>query len=251
MRLLSVLIVAALSSLPLVRAAEPVLHEVRSLQGFWFGTGSVRQFVLLIEDEKFIVTNRLGSQESTFTVNPNADLPAIDVVRNNGKVQKGVYQFQGDVLEFTLADPGLERPAGSTVRAASGLRRVYYRFVRQPSPESLETLKKQFPDESARRGPTIKRGFPSGPPVAKLDLPKLKRPLFARRDAMIELKRILLATDLSEYAGHATNYACELADRFEAELHVLYVFNELLPSADWTYPQLNEHIQEFEHQARR
>ena len=65
---------------------------------------------------------------------------------------------------------------------------------------------------------------------------------------MFELKRILLATDLSEYAGHATNYACELADRFEAELHVLYVFNELLPSADWTYPQLDEHIQAFQRQ---
>ena len=59
---------------------------------------------------------------------------------------------------------------------------------------------------------------------------------------MVELKRILLATDLSEYAAHATKYACELADRFEAELHVLYVFGELLPSADWSYPQLEEHV---------
>ncbi len=65
---------------------------------------------------------------------------------------------------------------------------------------------------------------------------------------MIELKRILLATDLSDYANCATNYACELADRFGAELHVLYVFNELLPSADWSYPQLNEHVQAFERQ---
>ncbi len=62
---------------------------------------------------------------------------------------------------------------------------------------------------------------------------------------MIELKRILLATDLSEYAGHATKYACELSDRFGAELHILHVFNEFLPSADWTYPQLNEHMQEL------
>jgi universal stress protein A len=60
---------------------------------------------------------------------------------------------------------------------------------------------------------------------------------------VVELKRILLATDLSEYAGHATKYACELAERFEAELHVLYVFGELLPSADWSYPQLREHLQ--------
>jgi universal stress protein A len=63
---------------------------------------------------------------------------------------------------------------------------------------------------------------------------------------MIELKRILLATDLSEYAGHATKYACELADRFQAELHVLYVFADLLPSADWSYPQLEEHLQKLQ-----
>ncbi len=149
MRLLPVLIVAVLSSLPQARAAEPVSQEARSLQGFWFGTGSVRQFVLLIEGEKFIVTNRLGAQVSTFSVDPGTDLPAIDVVRDDGKTQKGVYQFDGDVLELTLADPGLERPAGKTVRSASGLRRVYYRFVRQPSPESLETLQKKFPKEVA------------------------------------------------------------------------------------------------------
>lgn len=63
---------------------------------------------------------------------------------------------------------------------------------------------------------------------------------------MIELKRILLPTDLSEYAGHATNYACELAHRFGAELHVFYAFAEFLPSVDWSYPQLEEHIEKMQ-----
>jgi nucleotide-binding universal stress UspA family protein len=40
----------------------------------------------------------------------------------------------------------------------------------------------------------------------------------------IELKRILLPTDLSEFAGAATGYACAIAERFDAELHLLYVF---------------------------
>jgi len=40
---------------------------------------------------------------------------------------------------------------------------------------------------------------------------------------MINLKRILLPTDFSEYSAEATRYACELAQRFKAELHLLHV----------------------------
>jgi nucleotide-binding universal stress UspA family protein len=41
---------------------------------------------------------------------------------------------------------------------------------------------------------------------------------------IVQLKRILVPTDFSEYAGVATEYACSLADKFDAELHVLHVF---------------------------
>ncbi len=39
---------------------------------------------------------------------------------------------------------------------------------------------------------------------------------------MIHLKRILLPTDFSEYSAAAITYACEFADRFKAELHLLH-----------------------------
>lgn len=39
---------------------------------------------------------------------------------------------------------------------------------------------------------------------------------------MIELKRILLPTDFSDNASVATRYACGLAERFSAELHLLH-----------------------------
>lgn len=68
---------------------------------------------------------------------------------------------------------------------------------------------------------------------------------------MSEMKRILLATDLSEFSREATSYACELADRFGAELHVLYVFAELLPSVDWSYPQLEDHLQKLQKEEAR
>jgi len=46
----------------------------------------------------------------------------------------------------------------------------------------------------------------------------------------IRLKRILLPTDFSLYSAGATGYACELAARFDAELHVLHVLELHLAS---------------------
>jgi nucleotide-binding universal stress UspA family protein len=40
---------------------------------------------------------------------------------------------------------------------------------------------------------------------------------------MIELKRILAPTDFSEYSAEAIGYACELADKFDSELHLLHI----------------------------
>lgn len=45
------------------------------------------------------------------------------------------------------------------------------------------------------------------------------------------LDHLLLPTDFSACADHALTYAAEVADRFDARLHVLHVINELDP--DW------------------
>lgn len=44
---------------------------------------------------------------------------------------------------------------------------------------------------------------------------------------MIQLKKILLPTDFSEPAEKAILYACELAERFGSELHLLHVVHDL------------------------
>ena len=46
----------------------------------------------------------------------------------------------------------------------------------------------------------------------------------------IRLERILLPTDFSRYSAAATDYACELATRFDAELHVLHILELQLAS---------------------
>ena len=44
---------------------------------------------------------------------------------------------------------------------------------------------------------------------------------------MIRLKRILFPTDFSECSKRAQEYACALADQFQAELHVLHVLQDV------------------------
>jgi universal stress protein A len=46
----------------------------------------------------------------------------------------------------------------------------------------------------------------------------------------IRLQRILLPTDFSDYSAAATRYACELATRFDAELHLLHMLETHLGS---------------------
>jgi nucleotide-binding universal stress UspA family protein len=46
----------------------------------------------------------------------------------------------------------------------------------------------------------------------------------------IEIKRILLPTDFSDYSAAAVKYACEFATKFDAELHVLHALELHLSS---------------------
>ncbi len=47
---------------------------------------------------------------------------------------------------------------------------------------------------------------------------------------MIEIKTILAPTDFSAHSEGAVRYACALASRLGAELHLLHVLSEILPS---------------------
>jgi nucleotide-binding universal stress UspA family protein len=47
---------------------------------------------------------------------------------------------------------------------------------------------------------------------------------------MLEIRKILAPTDFSTHAAQAVRYACGLAERLGAELHLLHVLAEVLPS---------------------
>ena len=48
---------------------------------------------------------------------------------------------------------------------------------------------------------------------------------------MIQLNKILVPTDFSEYSNNALSFGCALADRFGAQLHLLHVFEDLIERA--------------------
>lgn len=47
---------------------------------------------------------------------------------------------------------------------------------------------------------------------------------------MIEIKRILAPTDFSAHSEKAVRYACSLAERLGAELHLIHVLSEIIPA---------------------
>jgi nucleotide-binding universal stress UspA family protein len=66
---------------------------------------------------------------------------------------------------------------------------------------------------------------------------------------MIDLKRILVATDLSEASDAALRYGLELARRFDASLHIIHVVDDLathlqVPGAGADVPTLQKAIED-------
>lgn len=63
---------------------------------------------------------------------------------------------------------------------------------------------------------------------------------------MISLKRVLLPTDFSENSVHAQKYACAFSEQFDAELHLLHVFQDvadMIPDPFFGIP-IGEYIQQ-------
>ena len=70
---------------------------------------------------------------------------------------------------------------------------------------------------------------------------------------MTRIKNILVPVDFSDASKQALRYACELADTFEASLHVLYAAENLFVRSGYTefYPLPQEFFDQIEQEARK
>ncbi len=71
---------------------------------------------------------------------------------------------------------------------------------------------------------------------------------------MIELKKIVLATDFSTYSQAATKFGCALAEQFDSELHVLHVLQDLVavvPEPGVAFPPPGDYMDELRQSAEQ
>jgi len=68
---------------------------------------------------------------------------------------------------------------------------------------------------------------------------------------MIQMKKILVPTDFSKGSENALRYGCELANRFEAELHLVHVLQEGIGDFDAFYALPGNYVEELRAEAQR
>jgi nucleotide-binding universal stress UspA family protein len=68
---------------------------------------------------------------------------------------------------------------------------------------------------------------------------------------MIKIERILVPTDFSDYSKEAIKYACELAQRFGAELHLFHVVQPLRTHVSYGPPIPDAELFDPEQPARK
>jgi nucleotide-binding universal stress UspA family protein len=72
--------------------------------------------------------------------------------------------------------------------------------------------------------------------------------------AMIQINKILVPTDFSEFSKHAVRYGCEFARRFSAQLHLLNVVEDiypLIPEPGMMYPAAATYLMELQDLAKK
>ncbi len=111
-------------------ADDPVQAEVKQFQGSWSAvavqhadgspamTEEVLATRLLVEGNKFTLSNKQMNISGTFTVDPTRSPKAIDAVLKTADgpdiTVLGIYTIQGDIRQSCFALPGKERPTGFT-----------------------------------------------------------------------------------------------------------------------------------------
>jgi nucleotide-binding universal stress UspA family protein len=71
---------------------------------------------------------------------------------------------------------------------------------------------------------------------------------------MLTIREILFATDFSPPSQHALKYACELAEKFDSQLHVLHVLQDLMPfmgEPGMLMPNVSNYLIEVRESAQR
>lgn len=78
--------------------------------------------------------------------------------------------------------------------------------------------------------------------------------LFGKTNFMLTIRKILFATDFSPPSQHALKYACDLAEKFDSQLHLLHVVQDLMPfmgEPGMLVPNVSNYLVELRDSAQR
>ena len=128
-----------------------------AIEGLWFGRGNIDRYVLVINNDKFAIANRAGTETSKirFLKSPD-DRVYFELTRQDKRRQLGILKSHGKRMDMRLSYPNGPQPKMLT--AQTGL---FYQFCRTPSDESLKTLTQKliWPKSANQRfvfDPTLK-----------------------------------------------------------------------------------------------
>jgi len=109
--------------------------ELAKFQGTWaiesaqadgqeIPTDVFKSFKMTFKGDSYTVQMGQEKIEGTFRLDPSANPKRIDVLPDDGpdrgRVQQGVYEFDGDKLKICAATPGTDRPAGFDTKDKPG-----------------------------------------------------------------------------------------------------------------------------------
>ena len=71
---------------------------------------------------------------------------------------------------------------------------------------------------------------------------------------MIDLNRILVPTDFSDFSKSALGFGCAFTEKFDAEIHLLHVLQDLvamIPEPGLAFPPPGDYMQELSQSAEQ
>jgi len=102
-----------------VWVVESVLAEGKEIPG-----DIIKTFKMTFKDDNYTVAIGQEKTEGTFRVDPTKEPKTIDIMPDNGpdrgRIQPGIYVFDGDKLRICAAQPGKERPQNFETKDKTG-----------------------------------------------------------------------------------------------------------------------------------
>jgi uncharacterized protein (TIGR03067 family) len=82
-------------------------------------TGELKDLSYTVRGDKLVFSSRGESRSATVKLDPNTSPKTYDLLRDDGRVLKGIYAWDGETIKICSADDGGDRPTDFKTEAGS------------------------------------------------------------------------------------------------------------------------------------